>query len=393
MIVIAGKNNIAVYALEVIFRQFGQDSVVVIPNKNDDGKDGWQRSLRKKAKELGVQVFSLSEVEKIKSVSLFLSLEYDSIIEPQNFSTDRIFNIHFSDLPDYKGMYTSFWPIINGDSSAAVTLHKIDRGIDTGDVVGKRKFAISSHDRSIDLYQKYIKNSMILFDGFLGALISGDFLTSPQGSTMSRYYSKKSIDYSTVEIDLKVTAWQLKRQVYAYSFRPYQLPIIEGKPAVEVEITSQRSLLRPGYVVNQGQNHVCMSTIDYDVNIYFDMLESFLAEVAEMELDAFNNKLKNIAGVNDRNANGWSPIIVAAYHGRVDLISELLSRGANVNDQNVKGTSVLMYAKDFCLQHKNRSLFDFLVDNGADINILDYKGKALVDYLSPVERGFFKIKI
>lgn len=389
MIVIAGKNNIAVYALEVIVRQFGRHIVTVIPNKNDDGKDSWQRSLRKKAKELGVQISSLIEVEKIKDITLFLSLEYDSIIEPQNFQTDRIFNIHFSNLPDYKGMYTSFWPIINGDSKAAVTLHKIDRGIDTGDIIGKRKFAVSSHDRSIDLYEKYIKNSMKLFDEYLDVLISGDFSASPQGSTMSRYYPKKSLDYSAVEIDKNVTAWQLKRQVYAYSFRPYQLPLIEGRPTVEIEITSQRSLLPPGYVVDRGENHICMSTIDYDVKIYFDMLEIFLSEIPKMRLGVFKSNLKSIAGVNDRNTNGWSPIIVAAYHGRLDVISELLSRGASINDQNYNGTSVLMYAKDFCLRHQDRSLFDYLVNKGADINLLDFKGKKLDDYLSSEEREFF----
>mgnify|MGYP000894260310 CR=1 FL=1 len=390
MMVIAGKNNIAVHALEAIVRKFGRQSVVVIPNKSDDGKDYWQRSLRKKAEEIGVQIFSLSEVENRGDISLFLSLEYESIIKPQKLPNGRVFNIHFSDLPDYKGMYTSFWPIINGDSVAAVTLHKIDHGIDTGDIVGKRKFSISSLDRSLDLYEKYIKNSIILFDEHIDALVSGDFTSSPQDSEMSRYYSKASIDYSNVVVDKKVTAWQLKRQLYAYSFRPFQLPLIEGRSAVEIEITNQRSLLAPGCVFDRSDYHVCMSTIDYDVKIYFDMLEIFLSELPNMCLGEFNEKLKNIAGVNDKNGNGWSPIIVAAYHGRTDLLCELLSLGANVNDQNFKGTSVLMYAKDFCLKHQDRSMFDVLLDNGADINLLDYKGKKLDDYLSSDEREFLR---
>jgi len=389
MIVVAGKNNIAVHALEVLVREFGADSVVAIPNKTDDGKDYWQRSLRKRADELGVKIFALHQAEHNPDVSHFLSLEYDNIIDPKRFPRDRVFNIHFSDLPDYKGMYTSFWPILHGDETAAVTLHKIDHGIDTGDIIGKRKFTISEDDRCIDLYEKYIRNSISLFDEFIANLISGNFSASRQDAKRSRYFPKNSVNFSSIKINRKVTAWQLKRQIYAYSFRPYQLPLMEGRSVVEIDITSKKSSLRPGHIVDEGKDWIRMSSIDYDVVIYFDMLKSFLSEIKDIKLEVFKNKLKNICGVNDKNANGWSPIIVAAYYGRVDLVSELLSRGANVNDQNINGTSVLMYAKDFCIRHQDRSLFDYLLNAGADINLLDYRGKNLADYLSSKERKFF----
>ena len=52
-----------------------------------------------------------------------------------------------------------------------------------------------------------------------------------------------------------------------------------------------------------------------------------------------------------------------------------------------------MYAKDYCLRHQDRSMFDFLIGNGADLNIFDFKGKRLVDYLSIDERKFFGMEV
>ena len=72
----------------------------------------------------------------------FISLEFDKIINTSLFKTTNLFNIHFSLLPRYKGMYTSILPILNGDKISGVTLHKIDRGIDTGDIIDKCSFRL-----------------------------------------------------------------------------------------------------------------------------------------------------------------------------------------------------------------------------------------------------------
>ena len=40
-------------------------------------------------------------------------------------------------------MYTSIWPIINGENYCGVTLHEIDSGIDTGDIIDQIKVKIN----------------------------------------------------------------------------------------------------------------------------------------------------------------------------------------------------------------------------------------------------------
>ncbi|EJL6730935.1 formyl transferase, partial [Vibrio cholerae] len=216
-VIVAGKNNIAIDVVKALLYRPEVDEVFAIFNANDNGIDGFQRSFKKFCLINSIKSLSLSEAYECKN-SLFLSLEFDKIVDPNCFSHKNIYNIHFSLLPKYKGMYTSAWPIINGESTSGVTFHCIDRGIDTGDIIFQEEFILAEHETSKSLYQKYIDTGTCLILRNLKNILSGDLVKRPQGSDKSSYYSKKSIDYSNVKIDFNKTAFQVKRQIDAFTF-------------------------------------------------------------------------------------------------------------------------------------------------------------------------------
>jgi methionyl-tRNA formyltransferase len=43
--------------------------------------------------------------------------------------------IHHGRVPQYRGKKTTFWEIYNGERTAGVTIQRVNRGIDTGDIV------------------------------------------------------------------------------------------------------------------------------------------------------------------------------------------------------------------------------------------------------------------
>ena len=130
---------------------------------------------------------------------LFLSLEFDKIIKPSLFLTEKLFNIHFSLLPKYKGMYTSYWPIINAESETGVTLHRIDQGIDTGNIIQQSSFRINSDMTVKQLYLQYIKSgTKLIKDNFL-KLMDDRVKEESQSYKDSSYYSNKSIDFNITE--------------------------------------------------------------------------------------------------------------------------------------------------------------------------------------------------
>lgn len=390
MIVIAGKNDIAVHGLFLAMRFFDLDQIVVVPNKNDKGVDSWQQSLSKVAKENNIAIKSLVDVYKIK-IDCFLSLEFDQLINIDMLSTENIYNIHFSKLPEYKGMYTSVWPILFCDESSGVTLHKIDKGIDTGDVVAQRLFSLDVSDRSQDCYRKYIENSKLLISEWFERVIDNNITYEKQSAVKSTYYSTNSIDFANLKINFKKTAWQIKRQVYAFSFRPYQLIRFEGFNISDVVITERKSTSKPGSIVSKESNYILVSSIDYDVKLYFDDLDNVLEDISTISVEGFSKRLVNILGVNDRNDKGWSPIIVAAYYGRVDLIEYLLQHGALINDRNYRGTTVLMYAKDYSLKYKDNKIVKYLISHGADPMLKDWSGKTVYDYITKQQIKFLDL--
>ena len=124
-ICVAGKNNIAVEICQYLTQYYPMYPIKIIPNRNDKGIDGFQRSFLKYAQENGIEITTLEKVY-IDSDLLFLSLEFDRIINPSLFVSRRLFNIHFSMLSisafkDFENI-GSFQ--INDEKSKSLTLKK-----------------------------------------------------------------------------------------------------------------------------------------------------------------------------------------------------------------------------------------------------------------------------
>ena len=220
IVCIAGKNDIAVGILLYLL-DYGIDrkNICIILNRTDDGKDNWQRSLLKKASELNIKITTLEEVYQIENL-LFLSLEFDKIVDLSKFKSNKLFNIHFSLLPKYKGMFTSIMPILNNEKITGVTFHKIDKGIDTGDIIAQKEFEIDLMDNARDIYHKYIRNGILLVKQCLEKLLKNEFIESkPQNLRESSYFSKNIIDYKNINIELNQTSLSSHNQIRAFNFR------------------------------------------------------------------------------------------------------------------------------------------------------------------------------
>ena len=154
VICIAGKNSIAINVMSYILRNCNGYKILACVNRTDNYLDNWQKSFGKFCKEKKVKIVKLEELYSIKNL-YFLSLEFDQLINVNKFKSNNLFNIHFSLLPSFKGMYTSALPILLNYKYTGVTLHEIDNGIDTGDIIAQAKIKINLVDDCRNLYLKY----------------------------------------------------------------------------------------------------------------------------------------------------------------------------------------------------------------------------------------------
>jgi methionyl-tRNA formyltransferase len=190
-ICIAGKNSIAIAGLSYVITNYSQKATLLaLCDDNDTGMDSWQPSFKKFAKMNNIQLVDLESLYEIENLC-FISLEYFKLLDPRKFKTKNLFNIHFSLLPAYRGMYTSAHPILNRESEAGCTFHRIDSGIDTGDIISQVRCKLTGEENCKDLYWKYLFHGRELTFTTVDSLINDNFQCKGQSEVGSSYYSKK----------------------------------------------------------------------------------------------------------------------------------------------------------------------------------------------------------
>lgn len=380
MICIAGKNTIAVNALSWLLENgYSANELVVCINKTDNGVNGWQPSLQYHATALGVKIVALSELYAVEDL-VFFSLEYDALIRPRLFRSSKLFNIHFSLLPAYKGMFTSVMPLLYGEKRSGCTLHKIDAGIDTGDIIDQIEFDIPVSHNSRDLYDNYLEHSFTLFERNFPLVISNSYQTWRQPREGSSYFSKTQLSFSSIKIDLNNTCWHIHNQVRAFCFRAYQLPVVNGHTIYKSEILATDPLGKSGTVYEENDYFIVLNTIDGQIKLYKDKADALFAAAEAGHLKTIRELGDAGYPIDVRQENGWNALIVATYHERKELVKWLLEYGFSVNDANYKGTTILMYALTAASKSGDLELMAFLIASGADTATHDHAGKNALEY-------------
>ena len=228
-ICIAGKNECAINAIKILKKfNIKKRDILVLPNFTDKGKDLWQPSLKKFAMKNKLKIVNLKYLYKIKKL-IFFSIEYEKIINVNKFRTTNLFNLHFSLLPKYRGCHTNFYQIYNGEKYSGVTLHKIDAGIDTGDIVDQIKFKIKLNDTAYDNYFRLMKYSIILFKKNLNKILNFNYKLKKQKLSKGSYYSRGSVNYKKIlKFNMKNVSLKLHNKIRSLIFPPYQIPIVNG---------------------------------------------------------------------------------------------------------------------------------------------------------------------
>lgn len=379
-ICIAGKNQIAIKGVELLLnRGIKKNKILACVNKTDDCKDSWQPSFKKYCLREEITIVTLDQLFLLNDL-IFISLEFDQIINPQKFLSKHLYNIHFSKLPSYKGMYTSILPILNGEKSSGVTLHVIEKGIDTGDIIDQIVFEISNKMRGIDLYFMYLKFGIELLEKNIEKLLNSNITTIQQDSINSTYFSKKQINFSELNIDFNKTAYEIHNKIRAFTFRPYQLIMHDDISISHSVITKKKSDQKPGNIVVNNENSFEISTIDYNLILYHDLLSEIL-HAAEIDDLSFINKVYNQQYfLEDKNGKGWNALIVSAYNESKEVFDFLIDVGNDINTYNNNGTSLLMYSVTKACESNNTYFIKKLIDLGVNIMHKDYRNKTVYDY-------------
>lgn len=379
-ICIAGQNNIAVYFADYILKNYPDIEILACINKNDDGKNKFHRSFLSYCKIKNIPIKNLADLYEEENL-FFFSTEFDKIIKTKFFKSKNLYNIHFSLLPKYKGMYTSALPILHGEKYSGVTLHKIDDGIDTGDIIDQIKFKIDSLNCE-QLYNLYTQKGLGLLIKCLEKILNQRIKLKKQSKKHSTYFSKASIDYKNIIIDLNKTAYQIDTQLRAFTFPFKQVPEVFGHKIIKSEILEKKTCGKSGTIVEKNDQYIIINTIDYQIKLFLYKIDELIDAAKIGDSQKIKKLIECKYNIYEKNNKGWDALIVATYNGHLDLVKFLVENlNWNVNTHNNNGTSFLMYAMTYSSMHNNLDLLKYVI-NLEDINLFhkDFMGKNVLDY-------------
>ena len=100
---------------------------------------------------------------------LFVSMSFNQIFRKRLIHTPRLktINCHAGMLPFYRGRNILNWALINDEKEFGITVHYVDEGIDTGDILAQETFPIDDSDNYATLLERAYRGCAELLYGTL----------------------------------------------------------------------------------------------------------------------------------------------------------------------------------------------------------------------------------
>lgn len=203
----------------------------VVCNLDDDGQDkDWHESLAKVAQESGLHTILGKKVRDTVIVQFIREQQPDiifciggtQIIPSEVLTASRLgcLNIHPALLPRYRGRYSTVHALFNGDKSTGVTVHWMDKDLDSGSIIAQREYPIEESDTAKTLYNKFTSVGTEMFTEFVDRWLAGETIESwPQDESQASYYPKGLPNNG--EIDWSWDGAKILRFIRALTFEPF----------------------------------------------------------------------------------------------------------------------------------------------------------------------------
>lgn len=162
-IVFMGTPSFAVPILEGLIKEYQVELVVCQPDRKKNRKGEIVIPETKKiAEEHNIEVFQpehLKEDYNIiieKKPDMIVTCAYGQIIPEEliNYPKYGAINVHGSLLPKLRGGAPIHWAIINGEKTTGITVMKMSKKMDAGDIISQEKLEIGNNENLDSLYQR-----------------------------------------------------------------------------------------------------------------------------------------------------------------------------------------------------------------------------------------------
>ncbi|MDR3400889.1 MAG: formyltransferase family protein [Chthoniobacter sp.] len=133
-----------------------------------------------------------------------------------------VINLHPSLLPYNRGAHPNVWSIVER-TPAGVSLHYVDQGIDTGDLVAQREIGVLPWDTGFTLYEKLEKGAVELLQENWPAISRGAASRLPQPVDAGTSHVTKDVArLDCIDLERSYQGRELIDLLRARTFPPYR---------------------------------------------------------------------------------------------------------------------------------------------------------------------------
>ena len=166
---------------------------------------------------IGIRSLNDEYEEKIRRLEpdLLICVGFPEILNPRIFNIPKLgtINLHTSALPKYRGRHPMNWQLINGEKEIGITVHFIDDGIDSGDIILQDSIPIHMDDDLNDLHTKCLPIAINILIKAIEQIENGTVYRRKQNINMASYLPLRTPKDSI--IDWKKTGFELHRFINA----------------------------------------------------------------------------------------------------------------------------------------------------------------------------------
>jgi len=194
----------------------------------------------------GVDVLSLlttkGQLELVRELrpDIVVSVGYGHIVPGDilEIPNKGCINLHPSLLPYNRGANPNVWSIVE-DTPAGVTLHYMDEGVDTGDILTQRRVEKRLDDTGKDLHKRLEDAQFELFTENWPKIESSDMVAEVQEQKGTYHEASEFEDLCKLRPDEEYTVTELLDRLRALTFPPFDNAYVElngEKYYVDIEI-------------------------------------------------------------------------------------------------------------------------------------------------------------
>jgi methionyl-tRNA formyltransferase len=221
------NNRSGLAAVETIQNHGDQIVAIVVHPQNSSSHRGEILAATANQNPLIIEAPKLRDQQTIEQLTALtpdigVSAFFGHILRPNliDIFPNGIINVHPAYLPYNRGAYPNVWAIVDG-TPAGATIHYIDKGVDTGDIIDQSKVEIAPNDTGETLYRKLEAACIELFAEKWPKIAQSPgklTATQQQDTDGTSHLVKDTEKIDRIDLDANYTAGELINIIRARTF-------------------------------------------------------------------------------------------------------------------------------------------------------------------------------